>query len=182
MTTEKELISNARSFDESALAEIYERYSPGVYRYAMYLLGDPLQAEECVADTFLRYLQALRSGGGPTDHLQAYLYRIAHNWITDHYRRSPRAEDALAEELPDPADCPPDASQQRIQQQQVRHAMAALTPDQRQVIVLKYLEGWENDAVAGYLSKPVGAIKALQHRALDALRRILIVSEEESHA
>jgi RNA polymerase sigma-70 factor (ECF subfamily) len=60
--------------------------------------------------------------------------------------------------------------------------MAALTPDQRQVIVLKYLEGWENDAVAGYLSKPVGAIKALQHRALDALRRILIVSEEESHA
>jgi RNA polymerase sigma-70 factor, ECF subfamily len=181
MTSEKELILHARQFDEDALAEVYDHYSPGLFRYAMYLLGDTHLAEDCLADTFLRYLQALRANGGPHDHLQAYLYRIAHNWITDQYRRPHPADAGLADELPDPADGPVETSLDRIQQQQVRLALATLTPDQRQVIVLKYLEGWENEAVAGYLSKPVGAIKALQHRALDALRRILFVPEEDCH-
>jgi RNA polymerase sigma-70 factor (ECF subfamily) len=62
---------------------------------------------------------------------------------------------------------------QRIEQDQVRGALRFLTADQRQVIILKYLEDWENSTIAVALNKPVGAIKALQHRALVALRRIL---------
>jgi RNA polymerase sigma-70 factor (ECF subfamily) len=61
----------------------------------------------------------------------------------------------------------------------VRAALKMLTPEQREVIVLKYVEGWENEAVAVQLEKPVGSIKALQHRALDALRRILLPAREE---
>jgi RNA polymerase sigma-70 factor (ECF subfamily) len=49
-----------------------------------------------------------------------------------------------------------------------------LTPDQRQVVILKFLEGWSNAEVAETLNKPVGAVKSLQHRALGALRRILL--------
>ncbi len=72
-----------------ALAEIYDRYSPGLYAYAMRLLGDACLAEDCVSETFARFLKSLRAGQGPEAYLQAYLYRIAHNWITDHYRRQP---------------------------------------------------------------------------------------------
>jgi len=89
LTSEKKLLKLARRFDQQTLGEIYDQYSPGLYRYAMRLLGNVDLAEECVAETFSRFLHALRGGGGPQDHLQAYLYRVAHNWITDQWRRQP---------------------------------------------------------------------------------------------
>jgi RNA polymerase sigma-70 factor (ECF subfamily) len=57
--------------------------------------------------------------------------------------------------------------------QAVSNALSKLTPDQRQVIVLRYLEGWELEDISSSLDKPIGAVKALQHRALGSLRRLL---------
>ena len=83
----KELLL-ATMIETQTLAEIYDQYSPGLYRYAMRLLGDVQLAEDCVAETFSRFLRVLHAGGGPREYLQAYLYRVAHNWITDQYRRT----------------------------------------------------------------------------------------------
>jgi RNA polymerase sigma-70 factor, ECF subfamily len=174
MTTETDLIERARHFDLAALAEIYDLYSPGIYRYALHLLGDPHQAEDCTADTFTRYLQTLHNGGGPQNHLQAYLYRIAHNWAADVYRRNPPPPLPLGDDLPYGEDGPAEVAIKRIEQEQVRAALARLTPEQRQVIVLKYLEGLENEMVASILEKSVGTVKSLQHRAIEALRRWLL--------
>jgi RNA polymerase sigma-70 factor (ECF subfamily) len=66
----------------------------------------------------------------------------------------------------------------RLEQEQVRSALCALTPEQRQVIVLRFLEGFENDAVAVALQKPISAVKALQHRAIQSLRRMLLEDEK----
>ena len=172
-------MQRARQFEQAALGEIYDSFSPGVYRYALRLLGDAGLAEDCVADTFLRYLQALRAGGGPQDHLQAYLYRIAHNWITDQYRRQPLPPLPLLDELVSKEEDLLQIAMDHIQKTQVRGALGRLTPDQRQVIVLKYMEGWENESVALALEKPAGAVKALQHRAIEALRRMLLPHKEE---
>jgi RNA polymerase sigma-70 factor (ECF subfamily) len=178
MTTEQALLQRARQFDESALIEVYDRFSPGLYRYAMRLLGDVDLAEDCVGETFSRFLFALKHGRGPSQYLQAYLYRVAHNWITDHYRRQPPPPLELKPDLQaDPEDDPHQTLVQHLESQRVRSALAGLTPDQRQVIVLKYLEDWENKAIAEALDKPIGAVKALQHRALAALRRLLIGEE-----
>ena len=179
MTDETDLIQRAGRFEPAALAEIYDCYSPGVFRYAVRLLGDANLAEDCVADTFTRYLIALRGGGGPRDHLQAYLYRIAHNWITDQYRRQPPPPLPLLDETPGADEDVLQSVIDALQARQVRGALVGLTPEQRQVIVLKYLEGWKNEAVALAIKKPVGAVKALQHRALDALRRALLPEREE---
>ena len=103
--------------------------------YAMRLLGDETQAEECVADTFSRFLTALKNGGGPQDHLQAYMYRVAHNWITDVYRRSPLPALPLDEDISCKADGPAQTAASRLEREQVRAAVACLTPDQRQVVV-----------------------------------------------
>jgi RNA polymerase sigma-70 factor (ECF subfamily) len=181
MTFESDLIERARCFDQNALGEIYDRYSPGIYRYALHLLGDPQQAEDCTEDTFTRYLQALCDGGGSGDHLQAYLYRIAHNQIIDTYRRQPPPPLSLFDDLPGSEPELMETIVDQIDKEQVRAALVYLTPEQRQVIVLKYLEGLENDLVAIVLKKPVGAIKSLQHRALIALRRILLPHEEEGY-
>lgn len=181
MNTDQALIKLARSFDQQALASIYDQFSPGIYRYAVRLLGDPARAEACVSETFSRFLRALHKGGGPEEHLKAYLYTVAHNWINDYYRRSaPPSLPLDAVPLVDPSGNPFQVAVENQERERVRSALQLLTPDQRQVIVLKYLEGWSNAEVAAALDKPVGAVKSLQHRALAALRRILIVDEEES--
>jgi RNA polymerase sigma-70 factor (ECF subfamily) len=173
MGEEKELLAAASNFDLDALAGIYDTWSPGIYRFAMRFLGDQQLAEECVADTFSRFLRALKRGGGPKETLNAYLYRIARNWINDYYRRPFHEDDPLDEQLHDPRESPADQAGAQIEWSQVKAAMAHLTPDQRQVVMLKYLDGWENEQIAQKMSKPVTAIKSLQHRALAALQRML---------
>ena len=181
VNNEAHLLAAARAWDMDALAAIYDTYSPLLYRYAMRLLGDQTVAEECVAETFARFLQALRNGGGPETHLKAYLYRVAHNWITDYYRRQPPPEanvDDMAHALSSEDEALSTQVAQQEEQRRVQAALRLLTPEQRQVIVLRFLEAWSLKEVAEAMQKPVGAVKALQHRALAALRRIL---EEESH-
>ena len=172
VTEEQGLLQQASQFKHQALAQIYDAYSPGIYRYAMRLLGDACLAEDCVADTFSRFLHALRKKQGPRDHLQAYLYRVAHNWVVDHYRV--RAETSgLDEALRSEADIPEKEAATRLRQRQVREAIRQLSPDQQKVISLKYLEEWSNEEVSRALRKPVGAVKSIQRRALDSLRRLL---------
>ena len=173
------LLELARRFDLSALGQIYDSYSTPLVRYATRLLGQSDLAEECVAETFSRFLKALHKGGGPRDSLQAYLYQVAHHWITDYYRRQPppsfSLDESFASDVGDPALTAVDV----LERERVRAALMQLTFEQREVVVLKYLEGWDNAEIAALLDKPVGAIKALQHRALDALRRqVLPVTEK----
>ncbi len=171
---EQDLLERARGFDLDALAEIYDHYSPKLYAYAVRMLGDEDLAEDCVAESFSRFLSALRSGGGPHDFLQAYLYRVAHNWITDRYRREPPAPLELKDNVFSGDLNPPDAGlEDKLRQEQVRRALRVLTPEQRQVLMLKYVQGCSNEEVAAALQKPLGAVKALQHRGLAALRRLL---------
>ena len=177
---EQDFLKGARAYDLTVLAEIYRHFSPGIYRYALRLLGDDCLAEDCVAETFSRFLKALLADQGPRDHLQAYLYRIAYNWITDFYRRQPDPPVDLNEKVK-AADLLQPETQVDInqQQRQVRLALQYLTPDQRQVILLRFIEGWENEEVASALQKPVGAVRALQFRALNALRNYLLRDEKE---
>ena len=174
---EQDLLQAALRFDSKALAQVYDLYSPELYRYADRLLGDPSLAEDCVADTFSRFLKVLNAGRGPQDHLRAYLYRIAHNLIVDHYRRAPDIVE-LKETHPDIDNTPEQEADLRMRQTQMRKAIQQLTPDQQQVIAFKYLQGWKNEEIAQALDKPVGAVKSLQHRALASLQRIL--SKEKS--
>lgn len=175
MTSDKKLLKSARAFDQQTLTEIYDQYSPKLYRYAIRLLGDDTQAEDCVAETFSRFLNALQQGGGPKEHLQAYLYRIAHNWITDQYRRQTPVPLEKEESVESTSQLDPQTIADEIfLQDRVREALKEITPEQRQVVILKFVEGWSNPEVAKSIGKPVGAVKSLQHRALAALRRQLI--------
>jgi RNA polymerase sigma-70 factor (ECF subfamily) len=178
--TEKDLLKRARNFDIETLGLIYDQYNAAIYRYAYRLLGTAEQAEDCVAETFSRFLKALKAGGGPSTHLRAYLYRVAHNWITDQYRRQPPPTLPLdTDRYIDDQPNPDQEMSQILEREQIRDALKLLTPDQRQVIILKYLEGWSNKEVAEALNKPVGAVKSLQHRAIASLQRILILDEDE---
>ena len=178
---QSELLCRARKYDLQALAEIYDSYSPSLYGYALRLLGDANLAEECVAETFSRFLDVINDGKGPQTYLKAYLYRIAHNWITDQYRRQSLEILSFDEEINTPNEIYlEELVTRRIMQNQLREALYCLTPDQRQVIMLVFIEGWRNAEVAAALGKPVGAIKSLQHRALNSLRKILGITKNEA--
>ena len=178
-SSEKELLNAALRFNQKALAQIYDLYSPELYRYAARFLGDPSVAEDCVAETFSRFLKAIRAKRGPKDYLKAYLYRIAHNWIADYYRRAPDVSE-LKDTFPDSDNAPEQEVSLRLRQEQVRKAIQKLTPDQQQVIMLKYMEGWNNKEISQAVKKPVGAVKSLQHRALAQLKKHLESKEKVS--
>jgi RNA polymerase sigma-70 factor (ECF subfamily) len=178
---EAELIQRARRLEGQALAAIYDAHNEALYRYALRLLGDVLLAEDCVSETFTRFLNALSNGKGPRNYLQAYLFRIAHNWITDFYRRAAPETSDIDDEFGLAAEHDPEKTAlENMQMRRTRAALQALTPDQRAVISLKYYEGWTNAEVAAMLDKPVGAVKSLQHRAVAALKRILVDEETEN--
>lgn len=177
---EQELLSQALKLDHAALTEIYDRYSPGIYRYAYRLLGDTELAEECVSETFVRFLNAVQKRKGPRDYLKAYLYRIAHNWVTDQYRKKNVDEEELDEKHAEgTANSMVDQVLANDDRERVRDAIHRLTSDQQQVIMLKFLEDWGNEEIAQALNKPVGAVKSLQNRALASLQRILVQERVE---
>jgi RNA polymerase sigma-70 factor (ECF subfamily) len=163
----------AVEYDRQVVVEIYEHYSPEIFRYAYRMLNESEFAEDCVSETFHRLLIAIRSGK-EIENMRAYLYRIAHNWITDHFRRHPVPAVPLEEEMHyDPENNPSNLVAHEMDRQRVRAALLQLTPEQRLVIELRFLENWSHEDVANLLGRTVEATRALQYRAVESLRHIL---------
>ena len=168
------LLQQARNFDRTALTAVYDQYHPLLYRYITRQVSDGETARELTAVVFERFLAALKTGNGPESQLKAWLYRTAHNLVIDHYRRQAhRNHLPLPEVLPSGSDSPGKIAEQHLLGEQVITALQTLTPEQQQVITLKFLEGFSNAEVADLLHKPIGAIKALQHRGLARLQQML---------
>ena len=174
-SSEERWIKGARKFDAIILAEIYDTLGPELYRYAYRLLGQREPAEDVLAETFLRFLRAVRAGGGPKTHLRAYLYRTMHNLVMDRYRRQePPWSELIPEQIPAGKSANPAiAVQQQLDEREARAVLWQLTPDQRQVIVLKFFQELSNAEIAAALKKSEGAVKALQHRGLASLRSLI---------
>ncbi len=179
---EAQLLERARKFDKEALAWIYDTYYDAIYRYIYHHLGHVQTAQDLASDVFRRFLQALRNGGGPTRQLNAWLYRVAHNLFVDelrrrNYRDHQTLDNVTGDALEDTDADPDSLIWTATTRSEVREALLDLTDEQRQVIVLKFLQGLSNAEVADILDKTVGAVKALQYRGIKALREQLVTSQ-----
>ena len=176
-------LANGKAPTSDELAEIYDAYYLPIYRFIFRQIGDVELSRELSADVFCRMLQAVKKDVEIVQRLAPWLFRTARNIVIDHFRRQKhRNHLSIHEEAIESSHDTVESADQRISAHQVRKALQKLTPDQRQVILLKFMEGLSNQEVAELLSKPVGAVKSLQHRALDTLREMLIpVEERESH-
>ena len=174
MKNELSLLERAKLYDDAALAELYDRYAPRIYAYIYRRTSDAHLAEDLTGDAFVRVLQAIQSERFWHTSFQAWLYRIAHNLVVDHYRRQSRATELTLDELQIAAkDDPPSAVAKRLSYQRLRAAIGRLTPNQQQILALRFGEGMTARETAEVVDKSVGAVEALQHRAVAALRRIL---------
>jgi RNA polymerase sigma-70 factor, ECF subfamily len=169
------LVRAAQAGDAGAFGQLYERHFGRIYGYLV-KLGEPAEAEDLTAQVFLRALEALPRSRWTGGSVRAWLVRIAHNLLTDAHRRRARRRCApLDETLPDrtPAADPADWILHQERGQEVRAAVARLPEAHRQVLALKFVAGLSNAEVAAVLGRSEGAVKAVQHAALDALRRRL---------
>ena len=179
MRMETQSQKQGKILDRHALEEIYEQYSLKLFRYAYRLLGKQDTAEDCVSETFSRFLNSLKGNPEGPDNVQAYLYRVAHNWITDYYRRQPPPMEPLEENIQDRKNGSAAAVLgDEMEKARVRDALQLLPMEQRQVVVLRFLEEQTHQEVAASLGKSAEATRALQYRALSSLRRMLLEPEE----
>jgi RNA polymerase sigma-70 factor (ECF subfamily) len=174
---EARLIQLAQQGDAGACAMLYDRHYDAVYRYCYYRVGDVNLAQDLTGEVFVRMVDKLDTFKVRGRPLLAWLYTIARNLVNDAHRHGRQATHLpLNEATMLSGDDEVDLTrgvEQRLEADCLAAALKHLTEDQRQVILLKFMEGLNNAQVARLLNKTEGAVKSLQHRALGSLRRAI---------
>lgn len=177
--SEEELLRRARELNPQALGELYRRHVGAIYRYLHLRVGRRETAEDLASEVFLKALESIGSYQYRGVPFEAWLFRIAHDRLVDYFRRQGREAVSLPESLANVADNPGSKAEEVWMQERVRWALGKLTEEQQMVISLKFGEGFTNAQVGHIMKKNEGAIKALQHRALTNLKKILAEYEED---
>ena len=169
------LIERAMRYDHQALSGFCELYYRDVYGYIYYRVSNVQDAEDLTDDVFLKMVEGIRSCRAREEKsFLAWLFRIANNSVVDHHRRQAVRDHLPLDEEHLPTHSGPEAPvETKLTQERLQQAIPKLTGDQQQVIILRFIEGLSNAETAQILGKSEGAIKALQHRGLASLRRIL---------
>jgi RNA polymerase sigma-70 factor (ECF subfamily) len=171
---EESLIRRAQQRDQVALSQLYEENFDKIYRYIVIKIGDRTEAEDMTQQVFLNAIKSISSYKSKGMPFSSWLYRIAHNQIVDYLRRkSRRLTVPLDDSLPVEGDDPRHVAEQRIEIEEVIAATKYLTPAQQEVISLRFGGELSIAECAETMNKSEGAIKALQHSAIAALRRAM---------
>jgi RNA polymerase sigma-70 factor (ECF subfamily) len=176
------LVERAQAGDRAALEELYLLHFDRIYSYLHVSVGNKHDAEDLTTQTFLKMLESIGKFRWQSAPFSAWLFRIAHNLAMDHFRASRRWQPE--EEVPEP---PPDESTsaemgalESIGQKSMMELIEDLSPEQQQVLTLKFVFNFANGEVATILGKTEGAIKSLQHRALASLQKQLEKREKSN--
>ena len=173
-TLNPELIACAQSGDPAVIGDLYDRYRLSVFRYMYYKVGDLHAAEDLTSDVFLRMIRALNGYQPQNVSFDAWLFQIARNLAIDHYRKvGGKTPLSLEEHMITDKDDPDRNLERSLTSDLLLQALAKLSDLQRDVIVLRFVNGLPIAQVAQALHKSEDAIKALQRRALGTLREIL---------
>lgn len=171
---ERQLVLRAVERDATAFAELYDKHVIRIYRHVYYLVSDATTAEDMTAQTFLKAWEAIdryKERGAP---FVAWLLRISHN-LTVSYLRSKRDHSELDETFLDhkSRNSPEEALAQSVDEKSMREAVMKLRDEQRQVIMLRFVEEMDYREVADIIGKSVPAVRVIQHRALGNLRKLM---------
>ena len=172
-------LAGARRREPGAVTRLYTAYAPALFRFFLAAVGDRPTAEDLTGDVFKSAIEGLPRFRGPVEALGGWLFRIAHHDLSDYRRRQVRnlvqpLDDLLEEAaLAGGAMDPEELALDRVEGDRVLAALRQLTPDQREVLLLRLVADLTAPEVAGILNKSPDAVKALQHRGLASLARVL---------
>lgn len=179
--TERQLIARARKGDAEAYGTLYDRYVEALYRFIALKVRGREAAEDLTHEVFLVGWQKLPSYHEYGLRFSSWLYRIARNKVIDHYRRE-RPHDSL-ETLPEAqlisVGGPAEEMERGMMITEVRNSLTRLNDDQRDVVIMRFIEGLTHEEIAEILGKTQGAVRLIQHRALENLRQSIDIKKHE---
>ena len=169
---EQRELDGLQELNSQVISAVYDRYFSDVYRFVFYRISNEQVAEDIASDVFVRLLEAVKKHRGPQSNIKGWLLATASHAVADYLRNAyRRPTEVLSESVPDQASSLTDEIDYRQQADSVRQAYAQLTPDQQNVLALRFGSGCSLEETATAMQKNINAVKALQFRALQALQR-----------
>ena len=169
----RRLVDRAQQGDRDALEELYLIHFDRIYGYLHMSVGNRHDAEDLTTQTFLKMLESIGRFRWRSAPFSAWLFRIAHNLAMDHFRARKRWQPE--EEVPEPPGSEEPSAEMlamhSIGRQSMMELIDTLSPEQQQVLTLKFVFNFSNGEAASILGKSEGAVKSLQHRALASLQK-----------
>jgi len=175
------LVQRAVGHDAEAFGRLYDMHVDRVYRHIYYRVGNEQDAEDLTQQVFFKAWQAIHRYKKTASPFAAWLMTISHNLIVDSYRTKKDKVHLEAEVLAnDPASSPERSTEASFEQQRLRRAILQLGSDEQQVVILRFIEGFEFAEIASVLKKKEGNVRVILHRALVKLRNILEKEKKQS--
>lgn len=176
MQEELDLVQRARQGEQEAFAQLYESHFDKIFRYVVLKIRNQAEAEDMAQQVFIKAYESIGSYQSQGVPFTAWLFRIAHNQMVDYVRKQSKKQTVPLDEslqIKDDSDVEHEV-EVKIEMEKVVLATAKLTKAQREVISLRFAGGLSITEAAKTMRKSEGAIKALQHSAILALRKTLV--------
>jgi RNA polymerase sigma-70 factor (ECF subfamily) len=174
--SDQELMRIVQAGDFSPAAEIYDRYSSRIYNFAFRFLRNSEAAEDATQEVFVKMLKHANQFHGDAK-LSTWLFSITANWCRDYLRKSdnkPKDSDDVLVTLPAPPESSPERKlEQRENEVRIQNALAELTPEQREAILLSRYQGLSYAEIAQISGCSEGAVKTRVFRAMETLKKVL---------
>jgi RNA polymerase sigma-70 factor (ECF subfamily) len=173
--SDQELMRIVQAGDFAPASEIYDRYSGRIYNFAFRFVKNAEAAEDATQEVFVKMLKHANQFHGDAK-LSTWLYSITANWCRDYLRKAdnkPKDSDDVLVTLPSSTDSPERTLEQRENEQLVRRALATLTPEQREAILLSRYQGLSYAEIAQISGCSEGAVKTRVFRAMETLKKAL---------
>ena len=173
MLEDKELTKKAKQGNAEAFGLLYDKHLNQIYRFVYLKVSNKQIAEDLTQQVFLSAWQNINSYQHQGFPFTSWLYRIARNAVIDHYRtsRSHIGLEAISE-LSDFSDLV-GKLENKLELGKIKIALASLTQDYQDVIVMRFIEELSHQEIAAALNKSEGAVRVLQHRAINSLKKII---------
>jgi RNA polymerase sigma-70 factor (ECF subfamily) len=177
-----DIASRTRVYDPEAFAALFDAFFEKIRRFAYFHTGDAPLADDIAAEVFSQALESIDKFADRGGTIGPWLYGIARNVVASHFREpGARQTVPLDETVKAPEhDCPEDAALRALSHEGLYEALSTLPDEQRSIVILRFIEGYDVKTVAKVLNKRPGAVRTQQHRAIQALRRRFVSEEEGS--
>jgi RNA polymerase sigma-70 factor (ECF subfamily) len=174
--SDQELMRIVQAGDFSPASEIYDRYSSRIYNFAFRFLRNSEAAEDATQEVFVKMLKHANQFHGDAK-LSTWLFSITANWCRDYLRKADnkaKESDDVLVTLPASGENSPERNlEQKENEQRIRKALAALTPEQREAILLSRYQGLSYAEIAQISGCSEGAVKTRVFRAMETLKKAL---------
>lgn len=171
-----QLVALAQQGDGDAFGQLYDRYVDSVFRFIYYRVNDRALAEDFTSETFLRALRRISTISYQGRDIGAWFVTIARNIVLDHVKSARHRLEITTADSPennDHAPSPESAVLTTLTNERLMAAVAQLGTEQRECVLLRFIQGFSVSETAAVMGKNDGAIKALQHRAIRKLAELV---------